>query len=85
MTDKGIRNIVLLLLTTKLEVFEVSASRHSRSLTPLKTRYSIFRGLGGPQGRSGQVRIISPTPSYHAWTVQLVASSYIDYATWPTN
>ena len=28
--------------------------------TPGKTRYPLYRRLGGPQGRSGQVRKISP-------------------------
>ena len=28
--------------------------------TPRKTRYPLYRRLGGPQGRSGQVRKISP-------------------------
>jgi len=31
-----------------------------RSLPPGKTRYALYRRLGGPQGRSGQVRKISP-------------------------
>jgi hypothetical protein len=40
--------------------------------------------LGGPQGRSGQVRKISPTPGVDPWTVLSVASCYTDYATRPT-
>jgi len=43
-----------------LEGGEGSASRPSRSLLPGKTRYPLYRKLGGPQGRSGQVRKISP-------------------------
>ena len=39
---------------------EESASRPGRSLRPGKTRYPLYRRLGGPQGRSGQVRNISP-------------------------
>ena len=39
---------------------EGSASRPGRSLTPRKTGYPLCRWLGGPQGRSGQVRKISP-------------------------
>ena len=39
---------------------EGSASRPGRSLPPGKTRYPLYRRLGGPQGRSGQVRRISP-------------------------
>jgi len=40
---------------------EGSASRPGRSLHPRKTRYPLYRRLGGPQGRSGQVRKISPS------------------------
>ena len=42
---------------------EGSASRPGRSLPPGKTRYPLYRRLGGPQGRSGQVRKISPPPT----------------------
>ena len=49
-----------LFLTSALEWGEVSASRPSRTLPPGKTRYPLYRRLGGPQGRSGQVRKISP-------------------------
>ena len=38
---------------------EGSASRPGRSLPPGKTWYPLYRKLGGPQGRSGQVRKIS--------------------------
>ena len=37
-----------------------SASRPGRSLLPGKTRYLLYRRLGGAQGRSGRVRKISP-------------------------
>ena len=47
-------------MTTALERGEWSASRPGRSLLPGKTRYPLYRRLGGPQGRSGQVRKISP-------------------------
>jgi len=47
-------------LTTALEGGEGSASRPGRSLPPGKTRYPLYRRLGGPQGQSGQVRKISP-------------------------
>jgi hypothetical protein len=40
--------------------------------------------LGGPQGRSGQVRKISPPPGFDPRTVQSVGSRYTDYATRPT-
>ena len=49
--------------------------------TPGKTRYPLYTRLGGPQGRSGQVRKISPTPGFDPRTVQPVASRYTDWAT----
>jgi len=36
----------------------MSAPRPGRLYPPGKTRYSLYRRLGGPQGRSGQVRKI---------------------------
>jgi len=39
----------------------VCVQRHSpAALPPGKTRYTLYRRLGRPQGRSGQVRKISP-------------------------
>jgi hypothetical protein len=49
--------------------------------TPGKTKYPLYRRLGGPQGRSGQVRKISPPPGFEPRTVQPVDSRYTDYAT----
>jgi len=49
-----------------------------------KTRYLLYRRLGGPQGRSGQVRKIWPPPGFDPRTVQPVASRYTDWATWST-
>ena len=63
---------------------EGSASRPGRSLPPGKTQYPLYRRLGGPQGQSGQVQIISPPPGFDPQTVQLVASRYTNYATRPT-
>ena len=48
-----------------------------------KSRYPLYRRLGGPQGRSGQVRKISPPLGFDLRTVQPVASHYTDYATRP--
>jgi len=50
-------------------------------LPPGKTRYPLYRRVGEPQGRSGQVRKISPPPGFNPRTVQPVASRYTDYAT----
>ena len=64
-------------MTTALEGGKGSASRPDRSLPPGKTRYPLYRRLGGPQGRSGQVRKISPPPKgFNPRTVQPVASRY---------
>ena len=70
-------------MTTTLEGGERSASRPGRSLPPGKTRHLLYRRLGGPQGRSGQVRKISPPPGFDPRTVQSVASRYTDWATRP--
>jgi hypothetical protein len=59
----------------------VGVQRHGPAALPSgKTRYPFYRRLGGPQGRSGQVRKVSPTPGFDPRTVQLVASLYTDYA-----
>ena len=47
-----------------LEGGEGSASRPGRSLRRGMTRYPLYRRLGGPQGRSGPVRKISPPPGF---------------------
>jgi hypothetical protein len=43
-------------------------------------RYPFYRRLGGPQGRTGRVRKISPTPGFNPRTVQPVASCCTEYA-----
>ena len=49
-------------------------------LPPGKTRYPLYRRLGGPQGRPGRVRKIPPPPEFDPRTVQPVASRYTDWA-----
>jgi hypothetical protein len=49
-----------------------------------KTRYPLYRRLGGPQGRSGQVRKISSPPGFDPQSIQSVVSRYTDWATQPT-
>jgi len=61
-------------LTSALEGGEGSLSRPGRILPPGKTRYPLYRRLGGPQGRSGQVRKILPPPGFDPRTVQPVGS-----------
>jgi hypothetical protein len=52
---------------------------------PGKTRYSLYRRLGGPQGQSGQVQKISPPPGFDPRIVQPVVSRYTDYANQPND
>ena len=59
----------------------MGGQRHApAALPPGKTRYPLRRRLGGPQGRSGLVRIISPPPGFDPRTVQPLASRYTDWA-----
>jgi hypothetical protein len=39
------------------------------ALPPGKTRYPLYRRLGGPQGRSGRVRKISRPPGFFFCTI----------------
>ena len=59
----------------------LGGQRHApAALPPGKARYPLYRRLGGPQGRSGQVRKISSSPGFDPRTVQTVASRYTDWA-----
>jgi hypothetical protein len=71
--------------TSALEGGEGSASRPGRLVPPGKTRFPLYRRLGGPQVRSGKVRKISPPPGFNLCTVHPVASCYTGWATGPTN
>jgi hypothetical protein len=84
---RGSRDIALPFHDHDTRSGEGSASRPGRSLSPGKPRYPLYRRLGGPQGRSGQVRKISlpPPPGFDALIVQPVASLYTDWATRPTD
>ena len=73
-----------LLLTSALEGDEGSASCPGSTLSPGKTRYPLYRMLGGLQGRSGQVPKISPPPGFDPRTNQPIGSRYNDYTTRPT-
>jgi hypothetical protein len=44
------------------------------ALLPEKTRYPLYRRLGGTHGRSGRVRKISPPPGFDPRTIQPVRS-----------
>jgi hypothetical protein len=55
----------------------VVGKRHAPAIVPTgKTRYPLYRRLGGLQSRSGQVRKISPPPGFDPRTVQPEASRY---------
>jgi len=63
----------------------VGGQRYAPTALPTgKTRYPLYRRLGGPQDRSGRVRKISPPPGFDPRTVQRVASRFTDKATGPT-
>jgi hypothetical protein len=47
---------------------------------PLYPRYPLYRRLGGPQGQSGRVWKISPSPEFDSRTVQSVSIRYTDWA-----
>ena len=59
----------------------VGGQRHApAALPPGKTRYPLYTGLGGPQGRSGRLWKISPPPEFDPRTVQPAANRYTDWA-----
>ena len=76
----GIRSIALLFLDHGTRRGDGSALRPVALYPRGKRRYPLYRRLGGPQGRSGQVRKISPPPKFDPWTVHPVASCCTD---WP--
>jgi hypothetical protein len=55
------------------------APRPGRFSPEKETRYPLYRRLGGPQGRAGRLRKISPPPGFDLRKVQPVASCYADY------
>ena len=61
-------------MTAALEGGEWSAARPGRTLPPGKTRYLLYRGLGGLQGRSGLTENLVPT-GIRSLTIQSVAQS----------
>ena len=70
-------------MSAALEGGEWSAARLGRTLPPGKSRYTFYRRLGGPQGRSGRAGNLVPT-GIRSRTVQPVVSRYTDWATRPT-
>jgi len=52
-------------MTMALEGGEWSAARPGQTLPPGKTRYPLYRKLGGPQGRSGWAENLVPPGCDH--------------------
>jgi len=59
------RVIALLFHDRGTRMGEWSAALPGRTLPTRKTRYPFYRTLGGPQGRSGQVRKISSPSGFY--------------------
>jgi len=70
-------------MTAVLEGGEWSSARPGRTLPPGKTRYPLYRRLGGPQVRSGRPENLVPT-EIRSRTVPARSQSYIDRANRPT-
>jgi hypothetical protein len=62
----------------KLDEGGWSTPRPGRFILGKETEYPLYRRLGGPQGRSGWLRKISPLPGFDPRTVQPVKSRYTD-------
>jgi hypothetical protein len=59
----------------------VGGQRHAPAALPTgKTRYPLYRRLGGHQGRSGRVRKKSLPMSFDPRTAQPIACRYADWA-----
>ena len=64
----------------------VGGQRHAPvALPPRMTRRLLYKRLGGPQGRSERMWIISPPPEFDSRIIQPVTIRYTDYATGPTH
>ena len=79
--QRGNRGIALLFLNLGAR-WGMGGQLHApAALPPGKTRYPLYRRLGGPQDRSAGLQKISPPPGFDPRTVQPVARSYTDWAT----
>ena len=74
------RGIALLFHDRGTRRGEWSAARPGRILPPGKTRYPLYRRLGGPQGRCGPVESLVLTGN-RIRILQPVVSRYTDWAT----
>ena len=74
------RGIALLFLKPRHWMWVGGQHHPPAALPPGRTRYPLYRVLGGPQGRSGRGRKISLPPGFDPRTFQSVASRYTDWA-----
>jgi len=57
----------------------VRGQRHATAaLLVGKTQYTLYRKVGGSQGRSGEVRKIFPSLGFNPQTTQPIASCYFE-------
>jgi hypothetical protein len=79
--QRGSRCIVLLFLQP-WHWMGVGGQCHAlTALPPVKTRYPLYRWLGGPQDWSGWVRKISPSsPGFDPQNIQLIVGCCADWA-----
>jgi len=70
-------------MTAALEGGGWSAARPGRTLPPGKTRYPLYRRLGGPQGRSGRAGNLVPKGIFFLFVPFLlhVATNNVDITT----
>jgi len=71
------RDIALLFHDRGTRRGEWSAARPGRTLPPGKTRYPLYRRMGGPQDRYGRAENFVPT-GIRSRTVQPIVSRYTD-------
>ena len=76
--QRGSRGIPLLSLQPHREMLVGGHLLAPVVLPPGKTRYLLYRRLGGPRGLSEWVRKISPLQGFDPRTVQPVASRCTD-------
>ena len=60
MAQRGVEVQLYSSKTSALEGVEWLATRPGPTLPPGKTRYPLYRRLGGPQGRSGEAENLAP-------------------------
>jgi hypothetical protein len=78
--QRGGRGIALVSVTSALDGGGWLIPHTGRFAPGKETQSPLYRGLGGLQGRSGQVLKIMPLPGFNTWTAQPLASHNTNYA-----